>query len=77
MQLGTLLQDLVQPLGRRFADVLVADALYRQSPFVQSIQTLGFDWLINLKGNQPELLAESERALAAQALHPPGPEPIR
>ena len=66
-----LLQDLVQELGRRFADVLVADAIYLQTPFVQAIEKLGFDWLINLKGNQPELLAESERTLAAQAPHPP------
>ena len=66
-----LLQDLVQHLGRRFADVLVADALYLQTPFVQGIEKLGFDWLINLKGNQPELLAASERTLAPQAPHPP------
>ena len=32
---------------------------------------LGFDWLINLKRNQTELLAESERAPAAQAPHLP------
>ena len=39
--------------------------------FRQSIKKLGFDWLINLKRNQPELLAESERAPAAQAPHLP------
>ena len=66
-----LLEELIQQLGRRFADVLVADALYLQTPFVREIEKLGFDWLINLKANQPELLAESERILAGQAPHPP------
>jgi len=66
-----LLQELVQQLGRRFADVLVADALYLQTPFVQAIEKLGFDWLINLKANQPELLAESARILADQTPQPP------
>jgi hypothetical protein len=66
-----LLEELSQQLGRRFADLLVADALYLQTPFVRAIEKLGFDWLINLKANQPELLAESERILAGQAPHPP------
>lgn len=71
-----LLEELVQQLGRRFADVLVADALYLQTPFVQAIEKLGFAWLINLKANQPELLAESERLLAGQPPHPPAGEQL-
>ena len=66
-----LLEELMQQLGRRFADMLVADALYLQTPFVRAIEKLGFDWLINLKANQPELLAESQRTLADQAPHLP------
>lgn len=66
-----LLKELVQSLGRRFVDVLVADAIYLQTPFVEAVEKLGFDWAINIKANQPDLLAESERILSAQTPHPP------
>lgn len=56
-----LLQDLQLHLGRRFIDVLVADALYLQSPFIQSLEALGWSWVFNLKDNQPELVAATER----------------
>ena len=56
-----LLRELIARLGCRFFDVLVADALYLQTPFVEAIETLGLDWVINLKENQPELLPEAER----------------
>ena len=68
-----LLQTLVQCLGRRFLDVLVADAIYLQTPFVQAIEKLGLDWVINLKDNQPDLLAEAERVTATQPPRPPAP----
>lgn len=69
-----LLEDLRQRLGPRFCDVLVADALYLQTPFVKKIEALGWDWVINLKANQPELSHEAERmAAAALAPHPPSP----
>lgn len=55
-----LLQDLVGPLGRRFLDILVGDALYLQAPFVQQVERLGLDWAFTLKGNQPDLLQEAE-----------------
>lgn len=58
-----LLRELKEELGSRFLDVLVADALYLQRPFVKEIEGLGWDWVINLKENQPELLAESERVI--------------
>ena len=61
-----LLQDLLRQLGRRFLDLLVADALYLRSPFVREIEALGLDWVINLKGNQPDLLAEAERRATSQ-----------
>ena len=59
-----LLRDLTEELGNRFLDVLVADALYLQTPFVKAIEGLGLDWVINLKENQPELLAESQRVIS-------------
>lgn len=66
-----LLQQLVQRLGRRFLDVLVADAIYLQTPGVQALEALGLDWVITLKENQPDLLAEAQRVTATQAPHPP------
>ena len=62
-----LLRELSEELGKRFLDVLVADALYLQTPFVQAMEGLGWDWVINLKENQPELLAESERVMGTWA----------
>ena len=63
----SLLQQLVGQLGRRFIDVLVADALYLQTPFVCAIEALDLDWVINLKDNQPALLAEAECLTAVPA----------
>lgn len=62
-----LLLDLRKALGPRFMDVLVADALYLQEPFVREIEKMGLDWVITLKNNQPELLAEAERLTKAPA----------
>ena len=56
-----LLQELDQQLGRRFLDVLVADALYLRSDFVQEMEKLQLEWVFTLKENQPELLAEAQR----------------
>jgi len=55
-----LLQELVAKLGKRFVDILVADALYLQTPFVKALESLGLEWVINLKDNQPDLAAEAE-----------------
>lgn len=65
-----LLEQLVGQLGRRFIDVLVADALYLQSPFVRAIESLDLEWVISLKDNQPLLLAEAEYLTA-------GPAPVQ
>ena len=70
----SLLQDLLDRVGRRFLDLLVADALYLQAPFVRAVEDLGLDWVINLKENQPELLAEAQRLTAEAALHRDGDE---
>ena len=59
-----LLHDLKDQLGCRFFDLLVADALYLQKPFVEELEKIGWEWVINLKENQPELMAEAERATA-------------
>jgi hypothetical protein len=56
-----LLQELDRQLGRRFLDVLVADALYLRSDFVQEMEKLQLEWVFTLKENQPELLAEAQR----------------
>ena len=55
-----LLKELAAKLGKRFIDILVADALYLQTPFVQALESLGLEWVINLKDNQPDLAAEAE-----------------
>jgi hypothetical protein len=59
-----LLHDLKDRLGCRFFDLVVADALYLQKPFVEELERMGWEWVINLKENQPELMAEAERATA-------------
>lgn len=64
---SALLRDLDDQLGRRFLDVVVADALYMQTPFVQEVERLGLVWAFTLKENQPELLREAER-LTQQSL---------
>jgi Transposase DDE domain len=65
----SLLQDLLDRVGRRFLDLLVADALYLQAPFVGVVEDLGLHWVINLKENQPELLAEAQRLTAEPTPH--------
>ena len=59
-----LLKELTEKLGRRFIDILVADAIYLQAPFVREVESLGLDWVINLKDNQPSLLAEAHQLTA-------------
>ena len=56
-----LLQELDRQLGRRFFDVLVADSLYLRSGFVQEMEKLQLEWVVTIKENQPELLAEAQR----------------
>jgi hypothetical protein len=43
-----------------FVDILVADALYFETPFVQALESLGLEWVINFKDNQPDWAAEAE-----------------
>lgn len=62
-----LLRDLREQLGPRFFDLFVGDALYLQKPFVEEIERLGWEWVINVKDNQPELLAEAQQVTAGEA----------
>ena len=56
-----LLRALDQQLGRRFLDVVVADALYLQQGVVKASEDLNLEWVFTVKENQPELLAEAQR----------------
>jgi hypothetical protein len=62
-----LLQELDRQLGRRFLDVLVADALYLRSGFMREMENLQLEWVVTVKENQPELLAEAQRLTAGPA----------
>lgn len=56
-----LLQELVAMRGKRFVDILAADALDLQTPFIRALEPLGLEWVIHLKDNQPDLAAEAGR----------------
>jgi len=62
-----LLEQLDRQRGRRFLDVVVADALYLQQGFIRRVEGWQMEWVINVKENQPELLAEAERLTAGPA----------
>ena len=62
-----LLHDLDRQLGRRFLDVLVADALYLQRGFVDEVEDLGLEWVITLKENQPDPARRDQRLTGGQA----------
>ena len=71
-----LLRELRAELGSRFLDLLVADALYLQAPFVKAIEGLGLDWVFTLKKNQPELLAKiPERLISSVVAEKMGEHP--
>lgn len=58
-----LLEKLRKRLGKRFFDVVVADALYMQAPFFNFVVEQGWEAVFCLKENQPELLAEARRLM--------------
>ena len=43
------------------------DALHLQSGFEDEVEDLGWEWVITLKANQPELLTEAQRLTHGQA----------
>jgi hypothetical protein len=55
-----LLRTLVERVGRRFIDVLVGDALYLATPFVEVCEDLDLEWVFTVRENQPDLLADIE-----------------
>jgi len=65
---AALLEGLVRYLGRRYFDIVVADALYFQTPFTRRLERLGLKWVLTLKDNQPDLADTVER-LSAGAPH--------
>ncbi len=62
-----LLRELDEQLGRRFLDLVVGDALYLQQGFVNAVESSNLEWVITLKENQPELLAEAKRLTVGPA----------
>ena len=56
-----LLDRLEQHYGRRFFDIVLLDALYAQSPVLDRIQQSGWDVVISLKQNCPDLYKSAIR----------------
>ena len=55
-----VLRRMIQHLGRRFFQIVVADALYANAPFLHTVQQLGLDLVATLKDNQSDLLAQAK-----------------
>lgn len=56
-----LLRRVVESLGPRFADYVVADGEFATAPFLHTVGDLGLKMVARLKGNLPELFAAAER----------------
>lgn len=59
-----LLRRLPQLYGSRFFDILLLDALYAQTPVLNVIHEIGWDAVISLKRNTPELYESAVRLFA-------------
>jgi len=59
-----LLNQLPQIYGSRFFDILLLDALYAQKPVLQCAAQQGWDLVVSLKRNRPELYASAVRLFA-------------
>jgi len=59
-----LLHKLPQVYGSRFFDILLLDALYAQEPVLQCAAEHGWELVISLKRNRPELYASAVRLFA-------------
>ena len=55
-----VLRRMIQHLGPRFFQIVVADALYANAPFLHIVQQLGLDLVATLKENQSDLLAQAK-----------------
>lgn len=62
-----LLQRLPTLYGSRFFDILVLDALYAQTPILNLLEKVGWDGVIGLKRNTPELHDSAVRLFARRA----------
>jgi hypothetical protein len=56
-----LLDRLEQNYGKRFFDIILLDALYAQSPVLDRVQASGWDVVISLKRNCPDLYESAIR----------------
>jgi Transposase DDE domain len=56
----------VEHLGRRFADYVVADGYYAGAPFLRQLAAWGLPALVRLKSNLPELFAAAQQRFATQ-----------
>jgi hypothetical protein len=54
----------VEQLGRRFADYVVADGYYAGAPFLRQLTAWGLPALVRLKSNLPELFAAAQKRFA-------------
>jgi hypothetical protein len=59
-----LLHELPAAYGSRFFDILLLDALYAQAPVLQCAAEHGWDLVISLKRNRPELYESAVRLFA-------------
>jgi hypothetical protein len=59
-----LLHKLPEVYGSRFFDILLLDALYAQAPVLQCADEHGWELVISLKRNRPELYASAVRLFA-------------
>ncbi len=59
-----LLHKLPEVYGSRFFDILLLDALYAQDPVLQCAAEHGWELVISLKRNRPELYASAVRLFA-------------
>ena len=63
-----LLRRLPQLYGSRFFDILLLDALYAQTAVLDLAQDIGWDVVISLKQNQPDLYQSAVRLFATRPL---------
>jgi len=61
-----LLTRLPKLYGSRFFDILLLDALYAQTPFLELVQKIGWDAVVSLKQNSRDLYQSAVRLFATR-----------
>lgn len=61
-----LLKKIPEMYGSRFFDILLADALYAQAPVFKLAAEVGWDLVVSLKQNSPELYGSAIRLFASR-----------